>query len=175
MAGFSSFGESGYQLSPPMLGGSQGPGGYLGLSIIRPRRGYASYMDPSQYSYNPGADDSEQHKANVYMQQQGLGQMGGQFDPTMPNYGFTPEDWNNVNRYISNPQNAQNTQNYLGITNRVSQNVNSNPQMASWLQPQKDQFSRDFPQRLGSAYNTLPPPPLQQLPIAYPNLPGMRY
>jgi len=177
MAGFSNIGEPGYQLSPSIVGPATGGTGYAGLSINRPTREVSPYFNPNQYQMPGQADNSAQHQANVYMGQMGLGETGQQRTPGLADYGFSAEDWNNINRYMSNPQNPQNVAGYMNIRNRLQGQANINPQFSTWLPEQRTQWATDFPIRMGAGYGTIPPPILQNWGLAYPsNLqPNLRY
>jgi hypothetical protein len=175
MAGFAQIGEPGFRISPPLLGASAGSTGYLGLPISRPRRGYASFYDPTQYSYNTGADTSQEHSANVYLKQMGIGDLYSQQDQTLPQYGFSAEDWTNLNRYLSNPLDQNNVNSYMGLVNRTNQNINQNPGFSRYTPDMRAQFARDMPIRVGAGYNIPPPAVLQNWALPYPSIPGMRF
>lgn len=169
MAGFANIGEQGYQLSPSLVGPQSGSSGYTGIGINRPTREYSPYFSPNQYRMSDAADNSGQHQANVYMSQMGVGETGQQRTPGLADYGFSAEDWANVQRYMSNPQNPTNVQGYMNIRNRLQTQANTNPQFSTWLPSQRTQWATDFPIRVASGYNLVPPPVLQNWGLPYPS------
>lgn len=169
MAGFSNIGEPGYRIAPPIVSPESGSQGYLGIGINRPVRDVSPYFNPSQYRMPDSADASQQHQANVYMSQMGVGDTGQQRNQGLADYGFSPEDWANINRYLSNPQNPQNVAGYMNIRNRLQGVAGQNQQFSTWLPSQRDQWATDFPIRMASGFNTVPPPVLQNWGLAYPS------
>jgi len=145
----------------------------LGLSIIRPQRTPAAFFN--QYEnrgFNPGADQSGQHLANVFMEQSGLGDVGQDrswAQGTMPSYGFSPTDYNNVNRFLANPLNQGNVDAYMGLVNRLKSVTQTNPQFTMWPQQIRNQWANDYPTQIGAGFGTIPPPILQSQ-----NVPGAR-
>lgn len=168
MAGFANIGEPGYRLSPGLVGPQSGSPGFAGVSIPRVPRVNSPYLNPSMYNLGVGSDTSAEHQGNVYMAQMGLPETGQQRTAGLADYGFSAEDWANINRYLTNPQNVGNVQNYMNIRNRLQGQANTNPQMGSWLPEQRTQWATDFPIRMASGYGTVPPPVLQQWGIPYP-------
>jgi hypothetical protein len=177
MAGFSNIGEPGYQLSPSIVGPSTGGQGYAGISVNRPTRQVSPYFSPGQYQMPNAADTSAEHRANVFMAQNGVGDTYQQRTPGLADYGFSAEDWANVNRYMTNPQNPQNVQGYMNIRNRLNVLAMNSPQFSTWLPEQKGQFATDFPIRMAAGYGLVPPPILQTWGLPYPSSqqPNLRY
>lgn len=169
MAGFSNIGEAGYQIAPPTLGPQLGSTGYVPINIPHPIRNYAGYFQPSQYQMGNSADTSAQHEANVYMGQSGIGQTGQNIPAGLPNYGFSAEDWVNINKFLSNPLSQENTTNYNAIVNRLKNVANTGSQFAGWTPTQRQQWATDFPQRISSGFGTVPAPILQNWGLAYPS------
>ncbi|SRR6266576_4272796 len=169
MAGFSQVGEPNYAINPPSLSSPYGSSGYLGLPVSRARRNYSPYFNNPNEGYNPGAENTAQHQANVYMSQMGMGNVGAPEQTGYSNYGFSPEDWANINRFLSNPQNQSNVTNYNNITGRLGQNMQTNPTFANWLPEQKQQFQIDAPIRLASGFQNVPAPILQNWGLAFPS------
>lgn len=168
MAGFSNIGESGYQLQPPTLGTPFGSPGFTNLSIPHPVRQYSPYYSPEQSSMSNAADTGEQHRMNIYLAQNGLGDTGQANIPGYSDYGFSPEDWNNITRFLSNPLSNQNIAGYQGLTNRLGNVANTNPQFSLWSPAQRSQWSRDMPIRTVSGFGAVPAPILQNWGLAYP-------
>lgn len=168
MAGFSNIGEPGYQLQAPTLGSSIGSSGYTNIGIARPTRQYSPYFSPEQYRMPMQADTSPEHQMNIYLAKNGLADTGQQKLPGYSEYGFSPEDWDNITRFLSNPLSDQNITNYQGISNRLRGLSDTNPQMANWQPEQRDAFSRDFPIRMMSGFGHVPAPILQNWGLPYP-------
>lgn len=169
MAGFSNIGEPGYQLSPPLVGAQGGSPGFVNLSVPNRTRQYSPYFNPSQYQMPNQADTSGQHEMNVYMAQNGMGDTGQQRNPGLADYGFSAEDWNNITRFLSNPLSNQNIAGYQGISNRLGNMTNQNPQFGLWNPQQRQQFASDMPIRLASGFGQVPAPILQNWSLSYPS------
>lgn len=169
MAGFANIGEPNYRLSPSIVGPQVGSQGFAGINIPRQTREYSPYFNPQQYRMPNSADTSGQHEANVYMAQMGMPETGQQRNAGLADYGFSAEDWANVNRYLSNPQSPQNVAGYMNIRNRLQNQADTNPQFGTWLPEQRQQWATDFPLRMASGFSLVPPPILQQWPLAYPS------
>lgn len=168
MAGYSQIGEPNYALNPPLLGGAQGSPGYLPLSIPSRIRNYSPYFNPSMYQMPSQGDNSGQHQMNIYLAKNGIGQSGQQSLPGYSEYGFSPEDWDNITRYLSNPLSNQNVAGYMGIVNRLNNVANTNPQFGLWSPQQRQQWSTDMPIRTVSGFGQVPAPILQNWGLAYP-------
>jgi len=179
MAGFSNIGVPGFTINPPLVSRPSLSPQALGLSIIRPQRNPAGFFNLYENrGFNTGADQSNQHAANVYMQQMGYGDVGqdkSAFGGTMPSYGFTPEDYNRITRFLANPMNQGNVNDYMGIVNRLKAITGTNPQFSMWDQTSRDQWARNFPLNLGSAFGTIPPPVLQSQHIPVTNDSNLRF
>src|SRR5215471_10925269 len=168
MAGFSNIGEPGYTISPPTLGTPRASPGFVNTAIPHPMRNYAGYFQPGQYAMQGAADENEQHRMNIYLAQNGLGDTGQQKLPGYSEYGFSPEDWNNITRFLSNPLSNQNIAGYQGISNRLLNTANTNPQFSLWSPAQRQQWARDMPIRTVSGFGAVPAPILQNWGLAYP-------
>ena len=176
MAGFSNIGEPGYQLQPPTLSSATGSPGYTNIGISRPIRQYSPYFNPSQYQMPNQADTSPEHHMNIYMAKTGVGDTGQTKMPGYAEYGFSPEDWDHITRYLTNPLDTNNMSNYMGISNRLTNLTNTNSQFANWQPEQREAWAKDFPIRMASGFGYVPAPILQNwgLPFPYNNAPNMR-
>jgi hypothetical protein len=179
LAGFSQIGgpNVSYGINPPTLSNPiSSPAGYLPLQLSGRPTKQAGFYDTAD-SYASGADTSPWHQANVYMKRMGMGdQLGSNIAPNLPQYGLSYNDWQDVNRFASNPLSQQNVDAYQGITNRFGNMLNQNPQFGMWNPQERTQFATDAPLRLGAGYNVIPPPILQNwnIPITG-NYSGLRY
>jgi hypothetical protein len=154
------------------------PSGGLGVNVIRGQHQPAGFMDLNQQrGFNTGADTSGEHAANVDLARANVGDVGGgDFGQgTSPSYGFSPEDYNNIYRYMVDPLNSGNVSNYMGIVNRLKGVAGSNSQFSQWGQPARDTWATNMPLYLTSAYGLMPAPILQNWNIPQSNIPNMRF
>jgi hypothetical protein len=176
MAGFSQIGPGGFSINPPLMSSPQRSPDALNLSVRRERSQVSSFLNPYEFrGFNTGADESGQHGANVYMAKNGLGDTGQTRNPGYADYGFSPEDYDNITRYLSNPFNNQNVGNYMGITQRLRNQADTNPQFGSFTPQMRQQWSTDFPLQLASGFNLVPPPILQNWNIPVGTAPNIRF
>lgn len=178
MAGFSQIGPGGFSINPPLMSRPFQSPQTLPLGIDRQRTQQSPFFNPNEHrGFNTGGDDSNQHLANVYLGKSGLGETGQDNSQLKgyPGYGFTPEDYDNITRYLNNPLNSQNVGNYMGIANRLSSMTNTNPQFSQWGADTRRKWSTDFPLGLASGFNLVPPPVLQSWNIPIGTAPNIRY
>lgn len=164
MAGFSNLGSPGFNISPPLLTKQTSPPGSLPLGVNRRRSNPSPYYNLFEQSrtYSQGGDNSNLHQANVYAGKQGIGNTGADWGSTgaggYPQYGFSPEDYDVISRYMSNPQNQANVDAYMKIVGRMTNMTQTNPQFSQWLPEQKQNWAKDFPMQLAGGFNMIPPP-----------------
>lgn len=179
--GSGQIGPAGYGIQPPHVSNSFNVGG-LGLEGASRPQHPANVYGGSANVYTPGADTSAEHMANVFMAQQGYGDLGlrGTDQGTSySGYGFGPNTWQDIYRYISNPMGQQadgrtNINRYQDIMNTIQSHMNGNPAFADWLPEALTEFYTNMPLRMASAYNLMPAQVLQQIGIGVPTIPGMR-
>jgi hypothetical protein len=101
--------------------------------------------------------------------------MGGQGGTQSPNYrsntasdpyGFAPQDWIDVNRFVSNPLNSDWAKSYQMLIKRIQSTLGNVPGMTG---DESSRFYNDLPINIGQRYNILPP--MQNWPFL-PGVPG---
>jgi len=190
MAGFNTLGSTvnsnvGGSFNPSLdvVGSAEAPPGFgiqpphtstpfnvnaLNLSAGQQPHAFAGAFDPTANAFNPGPDVSGQHEANVAMAQGGFGNMGlmGN-DPgtSYSAYGISPQNWQNVMRYLMNPQ-GENAGTYQGMVNTIRNSMNGMSQFSQWLPDQYGPFASDFLLRFGGPFGVFSPLATQNLQIA---------
>lgn len=176
--GSGQFSVPGFGIQPPRISQPYNVNA-LGLSAgQRPSNRAFGYNSASQ-EYSPGPDTSAQHEANVGMAQAGFGDMYNQGNiPGYSSYGFSPETWQMINRFVVDPfgqyGGQSNQSQYNNLVQGLLGSMTNNPYFSNYEDTMKQQFATDIPLRYGSAYGALPPQVIQSIGIGVPNIPGMR-
>jgi hypothetical protein len=176
--GSGQFSVPGYGIQPPRVSNPFNVDAMnLGAGQRPSQRAFGYNSAASEYA--PGPDTSGQHQANVAMAQQGFGDMYNQGDiPGYSSYGFSPNTWQMMNRFLVDPlgqYNGQsNTGQYNDFMNGIQSFMNNNPYFSQYDDQMRQQFVSDMPQRFGSAYGAIPPAVTQNIGVGVPSIPGMR-
>lgn len=175
-AGSGQSSPSGFGTQPPRLSTPFNVGA-LSLGAGQRPDPQSDIWNRSANVYTPGPDTSGQHLANVMMAQQGYGDLGLR-DQTpgtsYSGYGFSPQSWGDISRYVGNPQNQGNVDAYKNIMDIIHQSMGGNPMFSGWQPEQMQQFYTDMPLRYGAAFNIFPPEMLQNIGMGTGMIPGIR-
>jgi len=190
---------AGYGISPPHVSPVQSSG-YMNVSAPSPRQIASPYQAGMATSVQ-GADTSPQHEANVELSRLHFGDFGfnsndyggyadvpgfpNQTNPanynagnTVPNYGLPSTYWNQVNQYLTNPQNPTYGTEFRNLSDRL---FNAFQSSSPWNNPyglNQDQLHNlavNLPTAMSMQYGMAPPAILQNVGVPNWNLAsGMR-
>jgi hypothetical protein len=153
--GFPQSGAPGFQIAPPRVNPVVGRGTLNLRSIPQFSGGSAGFLNNDVNVAQSRLDTSPEHQANIYMSQMGLSPTRQSYpgqtasDP----YGFSSQDYLDINRFQSNPMNPEWSRNYQSIVARLRDNVGTVP---GFNQGESNRFYNDLPIHLGQQFGFAP-------------------
>jgi len=176
--GSGQFSTPGFGIQPPRVSTPYNMNA-LNLGAGQRPSNRADIYNPNPQEYGMGPDTSPQHNANVAMAQAGFGDLYNQGSiPGYSTYGFSPETWQMINRFMVDPFGSYGGQSnmtpYNSFLQSLTDSTNNNPYFANYEPTMRQAFAADMPQRFGAAYGALPPQVVQSIGIGMPNIPGIR-